>query len=375
MSDHRPFIDPDEFIIVLDLPLGALSVDDLKRLRDAGIKTAWAWVNWYATEPRRGVYDWAITDYVVGHMAAAGMKLLMTVPNAGPTFAPDDWYLRTHDGKLWRAFYDGYREGWPYSELSPWNAEAMAYEREFQRMVIDRYASTGLVQCVCGGIHGAEAVLPGMTESWFDRHALESFRAYARAGFDGDLAYFNRANHTSYESWAEVRPGMFPTRAAMDRNPTTVDWLHDTLMAVLKERQAVFAAQPWRESWVMLPQRDTEFAEAYETGPRSCNWLAPELYRDLPAELGTALQIMLYEVFRPSGTQGALDHIRGYEGCTWVGSQFVQGLQRHTYGAIASGLRGFLCGPLHPESGYTKLLPEMLDVIRWSLSQWKAARQ
>ena len=370
-----PFIDADEHIIILDQPVGALSVDDLKRLRDVGIKTCWGWINWYSTEPRKGDYQWAITDYVVDRMAQAGMKLVLTVPNAGPTFAPDDWYLRTHDGHLWRAYYDGYREGFPYSELSPWNAGAMAYEREFQRTVRDRYASSGMVQCVCGGVHGAEAVLPGMTESWFDRAALESFRAYARAGFADDLGYFNKANRASYASWEEVRPAMFPGRAAMDAHPTTADWLHDTLMAVLQERQAVFAEQPWRETWVMLPQRDTEFAEAYETGPRSCNWLAGEMYRTLPTALDTALQIMLYEVYRASGTQGALDAIRGYEGCTWVGSQFVQGLQRHTYGAIAQGLRGFLCGPVHPESGYHKLTDELLEVIAWSLGEWEKAEE
>jgi hypothetical protein len=123
----------------------------------------------------------------------------------------------------------------------------------------------------------------------------------------------------------------------------------------------------------MLPQRNTEFAEAYETGPRSCNWLAPEMYKRLPETLDTTLQIMLYEVYRASGTQGALDAIKGYEGCTWVGSQFVQGLQTHTYGAIAQGLRGFLCGPVHPESGFHKLTPEMLRVIAWSLGEWGKA--
>ena len=368
------FLDADEHIIILDYPAGALSVDDLKRLRDTGVQTCWSWLNWYSTEPRMGDYQWAIPDFVVGRMAQAGMKLIMTAPNAGPTFAPDDWYLRTHDGHLWRAYYDGYREGFPYSELSPWNAEAMAYERAFQRMVRDRYAGAQ-VQCVCGGVHGAEAVLPGMTESWFDKSALESFREYATAGFDGDLGYFNRANHTSYAMWAEVRPGMFPNRAAMDEHPTTTDWLHDTLIPVLKDRQSVFAEQPGRESWIMLPQRNTDFAEAYETGPRSCNWLAGEMYRTFPAALDTTLQIMLYEVFRASGTQGALDAIKGYEGSTWVGSQFVQGLQTHTYGAIAQGLRGFLCGAVHPESGCNKLTPEMLQVIAWSLGEWKAARE
>jgi len=370
----QSFIDADEHIIILDQPVGALSVDDLKRLRETGIKTCWAWVNWYSTEPRKGDYQWAITDYIAERMGKAGMKLLLVTPNAGPTFAPDDWYLRTHDGHLWRAFYDGYREGWPYSEFSPWSAEAMAYERQFQRIVRDRYAGTGYVQCIAGGVHGAEAVLPGMTESWFDKGAVESFRGYARAAFNGDLGYFNKANRSAYADWAEVRPAMFPNRAAMEQHPTTTDWLHDTLMAVLKDRQAVFAEQPWRESWVMLPQRNTEFAEAYETGPRSCNWLAGELYQRLPAELGTTLNLMLYEVYRAGGTQGALDAIKGYEGCTWVGSQFVQGLQVHTYAAIAQGLRGFLCGPLHPESGCNKLTPEMLQIIAWSLGEWKAAR-
>lgn len=367
------FIDSDEYIIVLDSPVGALTIDNLKQLREVGIKTCWASVPWYLLEPRRGDYQWRITDFIVERMMQAGMKLLFMVPSVGPTFAPEDWYLRTHDGHIWRAFYDGYRDGWPYSELSPWCAEAMAYERDFQRTVRDRYAGD-TVQLVVGTVHGGEAVLPGMVESWFDRHALDSFRAYSQQVFNGDLGYFNKANHANHEAWDDVRPAMFPNRAEMERHPTTVDWLHDTLMPVMRDRHAVYAEQSARETWMCLPQRDTEFAEAFETGPRSCNWLVGEMYQTFPKALNATLHVMLFEAFRVNGTQSIFDYVRGYEGVTWVGSQFVQGLQRHTYSAIAQGLRGFMTGPVHPDSGAGKFEPWMLDVISWSLAQWKAAR-
>ena len=367
------FVDSDEYIIVLDNPIGGLSIDDLKRLREIGIKTCWASGPWYLLEPRRGEYQWRLGDFIVERMAAAGMKLLFMAPSVGPTFAPDDWYLRTHDGHIWRAYYDGYRDGWPYSELSPWCAEAMAYERQFQRTLLERYGGEA-VQLIPGTVHGGEAILPGMVESWFDRHALDSFRTYAESAFAGDLVYFNKANHTLYERWEDVQPALFPNRAAMERHPTTTDWLHDTLLPVMLDRYAAYAEQPAPETWVCLPQRDTEFAERVETGPRTGNWMAAEIYRTFPDKLNATLQVMLFEAYRTDGTQGIFEYVRGYEDVTWVGSQFIQGLLRHTSSAIAQGLRGFLTGPLHPDSGCNKLTPEMVNAMSWSIEQWKAAR-
>jgi hypothetical protein len=47
--------------------------------------------------------------------------------------------------------------------------------------------------------------------------------------------------------------------------------------------------------------------------------------------------------------------------------------RRHTTDAIAAGLRGFITSPINPMFG--KLEDWMLDAIRWSLAEWKAARE
>jgi hypothetical protein len=373
MSEPQPFIGNDEYILLMDCPPGAMSVDDLKRLADVGVRTVWSYLFWYSIEPRRGVYQWAIPDAMIERYSKAGVKALVQVSEA-VTWGPPEWYVQQADGRIWRAFYDGYRDGFPYTVLSPWNEEAQAYQREFERTARDRYNSD-TVQCIASTPHGGEVMLPGMVECWYDPAAIADFVRYAREGFADDLAYYNRANHTQFHDWAQARPAPLPNRAAMEMRPTTVDWLHDTLIKRAFESQGIFAESPWREAWYMLPQREGDFAEQFESGPRSGNWIAGELYRTTPQMIRASVNIVLYEVFRTRGTQGILDYIAGYESRTWVGSQYVPGLVRNTASAIALGLRGFLTGPIHPDSGYSKLEPDMVEVFKWSLNEWQAARQ
>ncbi len=358
------FIQPDEFIICCDDSL--LTTDELCRVREAGARTVFERLYWQNIEREPGVFDWSVPDALMANCAAADLKVLLRVGDDAPVHFPDDWYLRSANGDIWR-HHLGY--GGPtdfYTLLSPWCRAAQAAEREFMLAAIARYAGP-TVQLYAGGPHGGEVILPGMIPCYCDEHALASFRAYVKEHWSGDLVEFNRAGG----DWAKALPADLPTYADMGKAPATVNWLATSLYNWERERHSMFP-----EVWLSLVERRTQVGEAYESGPRSGNWLARHLYATLPAELGAELNVLYWEVYRQYGTEGAMDNVAGLFDRTWIGSQFCDGLYVHTDDAIDSGVRGFITGPVHAYNTYDthRLKDWQLDAIRWSLKRWRAAR-
>jgi len=349
------FIRPDEHIILFDWPTGALAEADLWAIREIGVRTAYVFMWWHQVEPRRGVYNWTVPDFAVNRLLGADYKVLLLCHGNAVHWGPDNWYCRMPDGRLWRNF-NGYGEGFGYSVISPWSTEGRAYELDFMRRARDRYASDSVL-VVPGSVHGGEAIMPGMIESWHDEAALASYRTFV-----GDATAQPATIHT-------------PVDLTDPAKATTVTWLTTSLVDYITENHRVMMqTQRDREVWLMLPQRNTEYAEAVETGPRSGNWLAPTLYEVLPFGLSANLNIMLFEAYRAGGDQGIFEGVKGLESVTWVGSQYTEGLRTNTARAIQQGLRGFLTGPLHPDSRERKVTPDMLEAFAWSLAQWREAR-
>jgi hypothetical protein len=346
------FIEPDEFVILMDQP-GLLSVDNLKRVRDEGVRTLYAYVSWQQVERVPGVLDWASADAWVERARSADMKVLLRCYDQAPAFFPDDWYLRTAVGEIWRDIpgWGGTRR---HTLLSPWCLAAMDAEQDFMRACQEHYGSNGRVQVYAGVAHDGEVLLPGMVASYYDPHALASFRDYS-------AEIFGRTRSTS-------APVDLPTRKAMD-HPATTEWLSATLFDYVAVQQ-----EPFPEIWLSLVERNTPFAEAVECGPRSGNWLMRQFCRDLPDKLDKALNVVLFEVYREGGTQGALENVRGFEDRTWVGSQFCEGLWTNTDDAIGRGLRGFITAPVYPDQSHATFEPWKLEAIRWALGKWRERR-
>lgn len=337
------FIAPDEFIILMDFP-ALLSQDDLLRIREAGVRTLYGYANWQQVEQAPGVYDWTQPDAWVARAAAADMRLLLRCYENAPLCFPADWYLQTASGMVWRELphWGGRR-----TYLSPWCAEAMQAEQDFLRACQARYGGERVL-CFIGIVHDGEMLLPATVASWYDPHAQASFRAFVgTAATLVDLV----------------------TPADLDAHPAQAAWLAESLYAYVSAQQAVFP-----ELWLSLVERNTPLALALESGPRSGNWLMRRLCQDLPSELAKPLNLLLFEVFREGGTQGALDNAQGFIDRTWTGSQFCEGLLRNTDAAIARGQRGFLTAPLHPDLRPGRVEPWMLEALRWSLAQWRKAR-
>jgi len=363
------FLLPDEFIILYDFPV--LAPDNLKCIRDTGVKTMFNEIDWHGVERERGVYDWAAPDALVERARQAGMKSLLRVPMSSPAayevplFFPDDWYLRSSNGAIWRNC-DGYGNGERHTCMSLWGPGA-EQQLKFMRLCVDRYNAPDVI-CLAGGPHGGEVILPGMIPTYWGIHALAAFRQYAEGKFGGDLAEFNRANNTEFDAWRNVLPADLPTYRDMQFAPTTVAWLSRDLWKSVKEQQDVFP-----EIWLSLVERSIPFAEAVECGPRSGNWLMKDLCDYLPDELHKDLNVLLWQVNRADGNQGALNNVRDCMNKTWIGSEYCEGLYRHTASSIAAGLRGFITGPVRPEHG-GRFEDWMLEAMKWSLAQWKAAR-
>ena len=334
------FIAADEFIILMDSSL--LRPDDLRRLRDAGVRTMYAYLSWAGIERTPGAYDWAPVETQIARAQQADMKLLLRCYEQAPAFFPADWYLATQEGQVWRE-WAGWGGPQRHTILSPWCAEAQAAELAFMRRCQELFGSDR-VQLYAGVAHDGEVLLPGMVSSYYDPHAQASFEHYTGGpGLPADLA-----------TYAEMTPAT-----------QTVTWLARSLAPYVAAQQAVFP-----EIWLSLVERDGPFAETFESGPRSGNWLAPLLYRDLPQRLGKPLNTLLFEVYRAGGTQGALRNVLGgLEGCTWVGSQFCEGLRANTDAAIAEGLRGFITAPVHDQRP-GRFEDWMLETITWSMARW-----
>ncbi len=358
------FLAPDEFIILYDYP--TLTLDDLRRIRDVGVRTALNCVDWQKVEREPGVYDWADSDALVERMRQAGMKSLLRCGDEAPFFFPDNYYLRSSNGAIWRNC-DGYGNGEVHTCLSFWGP-GQDEQLKHLRMCQERYSAPDVL-CFAGGPHGGEVILPGMIPTYWDIHALASFGNYVEGKFEGNLDEFNRVNNTHFDAWHKVLPSDLPTKRDMQFAPSTVSWLSRDLWAAVKERQDVFP-----EIWLSLVERSIPFAEAIECGPRSGNWLMSDLCQYLPDEIHKELNALLFEVNRPGGNQGALNNVRDCMNKTWIGSQFCEGLYQNTTNSIAAGLRGFVTGPIHTARVGDKFEDWMLEAFKWSLAQWKAAR-
>jgi hypothetical protein len=364
------FLASDEFIILYDFPV--LSGDDLRRIRDVGVQTLFNEVNWYKVESEPGVYDWSHPDALVERARKAGMKSLLRCPVCipdgleEPFFFPDDYYLKSSNGAIWRNC-DGYGNDERHTCLSYWGP-GQEEELKFLKMCQERYASPDIL-CFAGGPHGGEVILPGMIPTYWDTYALASFRQYAESAMASDLAEFNLINNAKFTDWASVVPADLPTYGSMQFAPTTVNWLSTSLWARLKARQDVFP-----EIILSLVERNIPFAEAVECGPRSGNWLMKDLCDGLPTELGKELNVILWQVNRGNSNQGALNNVRDVLDKTWIGSEYCEGLYRHTKRSIEIGLRGFITGPVRPEHNGGRLDNWHIEAIKWSLAQWKAAR-
>jgi hypothetical protein len=148
-----PFIKNDEYILLVeDQDGGHYGFDDLRRLRDAGIRTIIRTPFWKDLEPSLGHYQWDALDEQIDMTLEADLKCMFAVYDKAPSYFPDDWYLKFPNGSRYQgSFYE--------NVISPWSVDGWAYHLDFISRFCERYSGEGILD-FRATIHGGEVMLP-----------------------------------------------------------------------------------------------------------------------------------------------------------------------------------------------------------------------
>lgn len=333
----KPFIDDDEYIMLVhENKMRRVSPDDLKRLREIGVKTSIEYLGWQDVAREDGSFDWSWIESIVEPLLQADIKVLLGVSwDHGPRWFPKDWYLHDATGNLFT--------GWCYEYVvSPWCPPVVEKLSEFIKAVCDRWSSEQVL-CYRGAIHGGEVMYPETPDwvpSYFDPWAIQDFQAY-------------------YGS--QAKPTYPPDEA-------TNAWLYGTSRQMLLREQAIFYKyRP--ELWTAMHYA---FGVQLYTGNQHQRLLYGDMRKAFP-EMDH--QTICFTYFEP--VQG-LDKFRedARNGMKiWSGSEYCEGLLQNTDAAIAAGFRGFITGPVHYWTKHKVMEPWMFEAFAISLAKWRNARE
>jgi hypothetical protein len=352
------FIEDDENIIVFDYRERPIPKEDYSLIASSGVRTAMKNVEWFFIEPTQGHYDWSEPDEFVENCVSNDIKVLLITPDCVTACMPDDWYCQSEQGVPCNIFPQ-------YSQFSPWHTEAQAYQDNFTRMVIDRYASVP-VRVIRGGAHGGESLMP-YEPSYFDPKAIESFRVWANGKFYGNLSVFNKEEGSSWRDWDSVKPGIFTF--GYDNKLITKMWLKEHLLETLVRQQSLLVKHYGGEAWMMLAHCWKDIAE---TG----NFLIPDVVQVIKDKVNpTKVNWIAFAHFNMGASLQRIAMERLKDGIDlWTGAQYCEGLPVNTPLAKQAGIRGLICGPLAMEDSHDqkKIEPWMVDNLKQSIAEWRA---
>ena len=140
------------------------------------------------------------------------------------------------------------------------------------------------------------------------------------------------------------------------------------MIEMVVRQQSLLVDHYGGEAWMMLAHC---WHDSYQTG----NFIINDIVDILKHRVTTQVNWIAFAHYNLSSTLQYLALDRVKECNLWVGSQYCEGLIENTPKAIASGLRGFITGPLSTEDGHnkTEIEPWMIDNLKWSLSEWRKA--
>ena len=327
------FLDVDERLIVMDIghpgyiDTGevdySLSADEMKRLREVGVRTILQPMWWDKVQEYGKRRKWHLIETGLEKADKAGMKVLLGCYQKAPAGCPEDWYQLRKSGVQMQHF-------------SIWNEEANTYEERFIRELADRYASdTVLLQNTL--ISDGECLFhPGPDFSYND--------PAARASFNRETG------------------GPEPD----EENAHNTGWLYRSILRKMRRYQGLLLdVQDHDEIWFQLHP----FIKSRSAGTQ----YMPDLFRDLRAEWSeTAINWLLYTFyeFPANWRQEQIDLARKWGVHLFVGAQHCHGLDQTVPQAKESGL-GLLCGPRHNEilPNQIEIEPWMYEKMAWAVSE------
>jgi hypothetical protein len=148
-----PFIQDNEYILLMEDQYGGkFTLDDLKRLRDIGVRSVVRYPYWGTIESSMGHYEWGAIEDAIALTREAGMKCLWAVYDKPPKYFNSEWYIKTPEGAT---FIGPFRERC----LSPWNSEGWAYHLNFIKMFCDKVSADDSMG-IRATMFGAESMFP-----------------------------------------------------------------------------------------------------------------------------------------------------------------------------------------------------------------------
>jgi hypothetical protein len=328
---------PDEHVILYE-NFGLLySVDELKRLRDCGLRTMMTWHFWTHIEQKVGEYDWSRIEDSIDRASKAGLKLIMCVPASAPLCYPESWYLKTSDGKT-------LNKGLITAGFSYWNKEAMDYRDRFIEMVCRKYSSETVLCASSFNFEGEFFMQPPekCKNAFYDDAAVTSLKEF--------LSSFG----IPYESRSDQDQVAFIKK---------IQWLHQTFREFALRNQRIYARlNTIKELWQQL---HWAFSHHPECGTDILLPLYLETQRTMGCEVN---QLFCTGYSFPLNKPRNL--LRMGMKNIWLGASWAEGLRKNTPSAIREGFRGLFCAALHPFLPYKRMEEWQFENFKWAIQQW-----
>jgi len=315
-----PFLRDDEYLLFMDHPTDGgllLPIDDVKRLRDAGMRTAYFGVSWDLYMPD-GKADLAYFYDYLERMHKVDMKCLVSLWHQETMRAPSSWNAKGVNGKP------------IMGTLSPWNAEAQAANRDILRRIVMTLTSD-TVQFVMGQHQGNERVLHNYP-AYYDDCALADWRQ----------EHSGEPDHTT---------------------PAGKAWLKASYLRLMTDLMEIFVNTRHREVWFSLSRRKAQMTNISCHG---CEWIDDYLAAWKAMNPSSINHISFnyfpygkeyWNMLIASNAQTGVNEI--------VGAEYCEGLQSGN-GLLAAkqGLRGMIIGPCHALTRHRRIETWMVDEIR-----------
>lgn len=334
------FLNDDEYIIFMAHneyramdsgdPCIVHSVEDRRRMREAGIQTAHEQPAWSVIEPARGQYNWAYLDGLIDRNRQAEMKSLVQISGwRMPKWMPNSWFPRRIDGTVEREV------------LSLWNSDAQAYLDNYYRVVIDHYKDQKDVRFFFGEFQGGEGIYPA-TWCLYDELAVADFK---RLYGSSSIPLADESN--------------------------TLQWFDEKCIDHILRTANIFY-EAYKEIWNSQQYLMNVWTRAFgNNGHLRAMKRMRELWPD--AHIVFLQYTYFDEAHDQDEWQYVDDVINACQCDVFVEAMFAKGLPMTTPRAIAKGFRGQI---LHPtSSGFSSEPLEgwMVENIRKSNELWSAS--
>jgi hypothetical protein len=301
-----------------------LTVDERRRIREAGIQTAIEYPEWADLEPAQGIYNFSSIENVLEMNRSADMKTIFSIFNPWiPQWIPNDWRPKYQSGVYNTAF------------ISIWSDEGMKYKADFSSMLINRYDADD-VMFIMGDVDTGESMLPSY--AFYDDHAIKDF---------GGIPDFE--------------------------NGDTKKWLEDSVLKYYVDMQKLFYPQ-FREIW------DAHQWLIAQLNPASMNYMQPRLlqaYRDTFGDMMdlVLLQYTYFDSSHPAANEVYVDMLKNTYNCeVIVEAMFCNGFPMTAPRSISKGFRGQIICPVHPHTHKQRFEGWMVESIGNANRLWMESR-